>query len=216
MKNIRTLQILVYIVFALLLLQNVAGDIYQGAVDGFNQQYSDKGARETATRVLPHVALDGSSFTGGKDTVLQAGNAYSVQNINVSADVTYDTKLVKTPWWFEWALAALVIFVAVLLFRMAYNINKVLGMIYKGNMFHADCYVLLRNTAALMLMFTLADYAYERFSYVQHTYIVLPPLKALDTASFNFGALLLAIFIFIIAEVFKRGSDLKEEQDLTI
>jgi hypothetical protein len=42
------------------------------------------------------------------------------------------------------------------------------------------------------------------------------PLKIINTSAYNFSIALLAIFIFIIAEVFKQGGKLKEQQDLTI
>jgi len=215
MKRINELQILVYIVFTLLVIQNVLPAAYDGFVDGFKSGGSSvKG--QHATRLLSGVALDALAFTGKKDTVLQAGKDYSVQNLQVFADVRYNPDLVETPWWFTVADIVLAFFIAYLLFRVARNINKVIVVIYKGDMFDGTCHTLLNSAGKLLLLYTLADYAFERLNYIEQTYIVLPPLKAINTASFNFGALLLAIFVFIVAEVFKQGGRLKQEQDLTI
>jgi hypothetical protein len=210
MKRINELQILVYIVFTLMVIQNVLPAVYAGFIDGFKNGVGTVNGKN-ATRLLSDVALDAASFTGTKDTVLQAGKDYSVQNIQVFADVRYNPDLVKTPWWYTVIDVVLVFFTVYLLYRIARNINKIIVSIYKGDMFDGTCRELLQSTGKLLLMYTVADYAFERLSYIEQTYIVLPPLKAISTASFNFGAVLLAIFVFIIAEVFKQGSRLKEE-----
>ncbi|TSD66945.1 DUF2975 domain-containing protein [Inquilinus sp. KBS0705] len=216
MKRIRLLQILVYVVFALLVLKDIAPDAYRGAIDGWNDGYRSMDATPHHSRLLSHVALDGASFTGKKDTVLKAGTDYSVQNISVVGDVRLNPDVVNTPWWFDVVMVALAIFILILLIRIVRNINKVLVIIYKGTMFNEACSIVLRDVGIALVLYSIANYAFERLNYIEKTYLVLPPLKAIDTSTFDLGAVLMAIFVFIIAEVFKQGSRLKEEQDLTI
>ncbi|MDB5285420.1 MAG: hypothetical protein JWR05_369, partial [Mucilaginibacter sp.] len=60
------------------------------------------------------------------------------------------------------------------------------------------------------------DYAYQWLSFAEQSMLIQLPLKVINTSAYNFSIALLAIFIFIIAEVFKQGGKLKEQQDLTI
>jgi hypothetical protein len=99
---------------------------------------------------------------------------------------------------------------------MAKTINKIIIMIYKGTTFSDLCINYIRKTGMLMLMYSLADYAWQWLEYAEQTMLIRSPLKVVNTSAFNFEILLTAIFIFIIAEAFKQGGILKAEQELTI
>jgi hypothetical protein len=62
----------------------------------------------------------------------------------------------------------------------------------------------------------LADYAGQQVSYQVLIAKLHVPLKIINTSAFNFGTLVFAILVFILAEAFKQGARLKEEQELTI
>jgi hypothetical protein len=214
MKKIRSLQILVYIVFGLIVLQNAGVAIYEGAKEGFtdaiNDEYASKGM------LIPYVTLDKSLFLNNADTSLISGNKYTIQNIHLGADIRINKDFIKTPWWFKIVKVVLVLVNVWLLFLIAKTINKVLVMIYKETMFNEPCINLIKEAGVFMLAFSGVDYAYQWLSFAEQSMLIQLPLKVINTSAYNFSIALLAIFIFIIAEVFKQGSKLKEQQDLTI
>jgi hypothetical protein len=217
MKKIRSLQILVYIVFGLIVLQNAGVAFYEGVKEGFtdaiNDEYASKGM------LIPYVTLDKSLFLNNADTTLISGNKYTIQNIHLGADIRINKDFIKTPWWFKIVKVVLVLINVCnvwLLFSIAKTINKVLVMIYKETMFDEPCINLIRKAGAFMLAFSGVDYAYQWLSFAEQSMLIQLPLKVINTSAYNFSIALLAIFIFIIAEVFKQGGKLKEQQDLTI
>ena len=216
MKKIRSLQILVYVVFGLLILQNSARDAYKGFMDGANWEYDRNGDRIKENKHLPYVYLDGSLFTHKTDTTVRIGSAYTLENINIISDIKVSQDIIKVPWWFDIIKILLVAFIVLLLFKMAKTVNKIIIMIYKGTTFNELCINHIRKTGMLMLMYSLADYAWQRLEYAEQTMLIRSPLKVVNTSAFNFEILLIAIFIFIIAEAFKQGGILKAEQELTI
>jgi hypothetical protein len=214
MKKIRSLQILVYIVFGLIVLQNAGVAIYEGAKEGFtdaiNDEYASKGM------LIPYVTLDKSLFLNNADTSLISGNKYTIQNIHLGADIRINKDFIKTPWWFKIVKVVLVLVNVWLLILIAKTINKVLVMIYKETMFNEPCINLIKEAGVFMLAFSGVDYAYQWLSFAEQSMLIQLPLKVINTSAYNFSIALLAIFIFIIAEVFKQGGKLKEQQDLTI
>jgi hypothetical protein len=218
MKQIRTLQILVYIVFVLLLIQNLAGSIYTGAIDGWNAAGSTIDGKSVAHgRLLPGVVLDNKLVTNNATGELKAGKNYTLSNINVSADIRLEKPQEnETPFWFDLIKFVIVALECGVLFKIVRSINDVIKLIAQNEMFSEKCIGLVRTTGTFILAFPSLDYAFEWISYFEHKLILGGKLNVVNTASFSFEILLLAIFVFIIAEAFKQGAKLKEQQDLTI
>jgi hypothetical protein len=107
MKKIRSLQILVYIVFGLIVLQNAGVAIYEGVKEGFtdaiNDEYTSKGM------LISYVTLDKSLYLNNADTSLISGNKYTIQNIHLGADVRINKDFIETPWWFKIVKVVLVL-----------------------------------------------------------------------------------------------------------
>jgi hypothetical protein len=213
MEKIRSLQILVYIVFGLFVLQNAGVAFYEGAKEGFTEEFNITNGQDVSKGTLiSYVTLDKSLFLNNADTALISGNKYTI----LGADVRVNNDFIETPWWFEIVKVVLAVVNVWLLFLIAKTINKVLVMIYQETMFDEPCINLIRKAGAFMLAFSSVDYAYQWLSFAEQSMLIQPPLKVINTSAYNFSIALLAIFIFIIAEVFKQGSKLKEQQDLTI
>jgi hypothetical protein len=217
MKTIRTLQILVYVVFGLFLLQNILPGAHKGFMEGANWEYNRMNGKELEEiKLLPSVFIDGNLITHQTGNVLKAGTHYTFNNVNIISDVQVNNKLIQTPWWFELIKFLLAVVNVWLLFLIARTINKILVMIYKETMFDEPCINLIRKAGVFMLAFSSVDYAFQWLSFAEQYMLIRPPLKVINTSAYNFSIALLAIFIFIIAEVFKQGRKLKEQQDLTI
>jgi hypothetical protein len=217
MKQIRTLQILVYILFGFYLLQNLGADMYKGFTEGYNDGYSKvNGKPADKGTIVPNVTLDENVFLNKTNSSLFLNGKYTIENLSLSADVRIKDDSTYPPLWFTLLYAALMITYLYVFFLIANAINKVLVMIYKGSMFDYACIKLLRKAGMLLLIFSLIDYAGQWVSYTEQRMMIMPPLKAVNTSAYDFSITLVAIFIFIIAEAFKQGGKLKEEQELTI
>ncbi|MFA6085188.1 DUF2975 domain-containing protein [Mucilaginibacter sp.] len=217
MKTIRTLQILVYVVFGLFLLQKLLPGVHKGFMEGANWVYDRADGEKTREgKLLPYVFIDGNLLVNKTDNVLKADTDYTFNNVNIISDVCLNNDIIQTPWWFELIKFLLAVVNVWLLFLIARTINKVLVMIYKETMFDESCINLIRKAGAFMLAFSSMDYAFQWLSFAEQWMLIRPPLKVINTSSYNFSIALLAIFIFIIAEAFKQGRKLKEQQDLTI
>lgn len=208
------LQILVYIVFGLFVVQNMLPGAHKGFMEGANWEYNRMNGKEI--KLLPSVFIDGNLLVHQTGSVLKAGSDYTFNNVNIVSDVRVNNNVIQTPWWFELIKFLLVAVNVWLLFLIAKTINKVLVMIYKETMFDEQCVNLIKKNGTFMLAFSSVDYAYQWLNFAEQSMLIQLPLKVINTSAYNFSIALLAIFIFIIAEVFKQGSKLKEQQDLTI
>jgi len=218
MKKIRLLQILVYVVFALLLLQNVAGAMYEGAIEGYNAvDYTSNGKKIAQGQLLPAVILDNKLVTQNAGEKLQFNANYTLSNINVLADVRINNPAVKdAPWWFDVAKIIFVVLTCFVLYKIASIINTIIKSIYDNTMFDEYCIKLISATGGYIVAYSILDYAYQWLNYAEAKMLLVGPLQVVNATAFSFEALLLAIFVFIIAEAFKQGAKLKEEQNLTI
>ena len=217
MKTIRTLQILVYVVFGLFLLQNILPGACKGFMEGANWEYNRMNGKELAEiKLLPSVFIDGNLITHQTGNVLKAGTDYTFNNVNIISDVRVNNKLIQTPWWFELIKFALALFAVIVFFKIAKTINKIILLIYKGTTFDEFCINQIRKTGVLILIYSFTDYAWQWLEYTEQRMLIHSPLKVINTATFSFEILLTSIFVFIIAEAFKQGRELKEQQDLTI
>ena len=215
MKKIKTLQILVYITFALYFLQNFGSDIYNGAKDGFNDSISVD-AHGPFLGPAIFTVLKGNLIPGINADSLRVGHNYLLRNISVLADIQVSNTNLQAPVWVKIFKVLAALLTAVLIGYIAFFINKVMLSIYKGTMFQKPCIKLIRKIGAYTLLYAIADYVFQWMDFLKATALLRPPLIVIDTVSFSFGTALFAIFIFILAEVFKQGGKLKEEQELTI
>lgn len=219
MKKIRTLQILVYITFALFFLQNYAPSLYRGFIDGFADSINNSNG-ELNNHAPSGPALDavlqGNIIPGTKNDTLRVGKDYLLRDINVTADILVVDAGAKTPEWLKVCRVVLVILIVRMLLYMASFSNRVIIDIYKGRMFEPQCIMLIRKIGIRMIIYAVADFAYQWTDYLKQTLLIHAPLKVINTITFDFGLLLSAILVFILAEAFKQGGKLKEEQELTI
>ena len=218
MKQIRTLQILVYIVFVLLLIQNMAGSIYTGAVDGWNAVGRTVDGKDVKQgRLLPDVLLDSKLVTNNNSGEFKVCENYTLSDINVLADIRLEKpEENQTPFWFDLIKFVIVGFECGVLIKIVRSINDVIKLISQNELFSEQCIGLVRTTGIFILAFPFLDYAFEWISYFERKLLLGDKLTVVNKASFSFEILLLAIFAFIIAEAFKQGSKIKQEQDLTI
>jgi hypothetical protein len=215
MKKVRVLQILVYIVFGLFIFQNMAAGAWQGFKDGYNEVGGTNPAGDFHGPPLL-ATIDGGFIapkTGGE---LKIGDNYTLKNIIVNADISINHNNIATPWLLTIIKISLMILIVVIMIRVAYTINKVIVKIVEGVMFEAGCIKLIKNTGIMLLLYTLADYAWQQADYHLLISQLNASLKIINTSRFDFAALMFAILVFIIAEAFKQAARLKEEQALTI
>jgi hypothetical protein len=215
MKKVRALQILVYIVFGLFVFQNIAADVWQGFKDGWND---GMGTTSGVKRYGPtlQATIDGSFISQKNNGEMKIGENYTLKNIIIDSDIVVNNDNISASWLLNAIDIGLVLVITVIAIRIAYLINKVIANIVEGTLFEPRCIKLIKNTGILLLLFTLADYAGQQVSYQVLIAKLHVPLKIINTSAFNFGTLVFAILVFILAEAFKQGARLKEEQELTI
>jgi hypothetical protein len=215
MKKIRSLQIMVYIVFGALLLKGFIA----GGLDAFKEGYGDvKNISDSNFRqseAMPAV-IDGSILTHNDDGKLKINDKYLLENVNITADLRVNSDKVATPYvltGLKWVFS-FVLFIVVI--KVAININRVIRQIADGTMFNRDCIKLISNIGMLLLLFSLVDFAQQQLAYYEQFLLTQGGLKVVNISTFDFGSLIIAILVFIIAEAFKQGAKLKEEQALII
>ncbi|WP_374949115.1 DUF2975 domain-containing protein [Mucilaginibacter sp.] len=218
MKKIRSLQILVYIVFGLLFIQNIAGAVYHGAIEGWNSAGTDISDTSSAYgQLLPDVVLNHQLVTNSPSETLKVGDDYTLSSINVTADVrVHKPAQNSTPFWFDLIKFAVVALECLVIIKIVRSINQFIELLAKNEMFSEQCIALIRTTGIFVLAFPVLDYVFDWLNYFEQKMLLSSKLHVVNSATFGFEILLLAIFIFIIAEAFKQGAKLKEQQDLTI
>lgn len=215
MKKVRALQILVYIVFALFVFQNIAADAWQGFKDGFNEGMQMPDGAKSYGPTL-QATIDGSFISQKSNGEMKIGEDYTLKNIFISSDIVVNNDSISAGWPLKVIEIALILLITIIVIRIAYLINKVIINIVNGALFEPECIKLIKNTGVLLLLFTLVDYAGQQVSYQVLMAKLHLPLKIVNTSQFNFGTLVFAILVFILSEAFKQGARLKEEQALTI
>lgn len=209
MKKIKALQFLVYVAFGLFVLL----PIIQAVGDKNDGNYIHY-ARKPHTQTML-VTLNGNFIANQPDGRLQVNADYTLQNTRVKATVLVN-KQVRVPLWLSGIIFILAVTLLAIVWFIALSINKIIVRIAGGTTFDEACINLIRKTASLLLMHALVDYAYQRMVYLKESLLIHPPLTIVNTSTFSFPVLICAILVFIIAEAFKQGSRLKEEQELTI
>jgi hypothetical protein len=215
MKKVRALQILVYIVFGLFVFQNMATDMWQGFKDGYND---GMGTTDGTKRYGPtlQATIDGGFISQKNNGEMKIGDDYTLKNIIINSDIVVNNDNISAAWSLNMIEIGLVLITTVIVIRIAYLINKVIVNIVEGTLFEPQCIKRIKATGMLLLVFTLTDYIGQQVSYQVLIDKLHVPLKIINTSTFNFGTLVFAILVFILAEAFKQGARLKEEQALTI
>ena len=211
MKKIRKLQILVYIILGLLIIQNGAADAVRGFKDGLE---SDDTSPLSGPALSTVIEGDFMTHTTGNE--LKLGNDYVLQNISIYSDV----KLKKGKRYDHLAVTVLTILLEIALLciivKIVVTIDKIIIDIAGGTMFEPDCIKLITTGGVWIALYSLIDYISQLAHYYEQKVLIHLPMKVMNTSSYSFGILICAILMFILAEAFKQGAKLKEEQALTI
>ena len=216
MKKVKLLQITVYIAFGLFFLQDSAVGFMEGFKEGWNSVYDDSKTHIVATTVIPAAELDGRLLENYKNGVFPLNGNYSLERVSIIANVRVRDTSVLAPWWLGAINCIMVFGILILLGSTAYMINKIIYHIYTGNIFEKTPVELIRKTGFLLIIYFVADYIYQQVNYFNDSALLNPPVTILNNSSFNFEALICGLLVLIVAEAFKQGAQLKEEQELTI
>lgn len=215
MKKVRALQILVYVVFGLFVFQNMAADVWQGFKDGYNDGSAESSGTARFGPTLK-ATIDGSFISQKDNGEMKMGENYTLKNIIINSDIVVNNDNISAAWPLSALEIGLLLVISVIAIRIAQLINKVIINIVNGALFEPQCIKLIKSTGMLLLLFTLVDYIEQQVSYQVLIAKLHVSLKIINTSSFNLGTLIFAILVFILAEAFKQGARLKEEQALTI
>ncbi|WP_183573915.1 DUF2975 domain-containing protein [Mucilaginibacter sp. X5P1] len=213
MKRVRLLQLAVYIVFAALFFQNAATGLYKGFMDGIRGDVDTSGV---VTSVIPGSAIDPRLIAGAKDGNMKLNNNYSLEDISVNAYVRINAKFINTPSWLS-ALNMILAFACfIILAGIAYIINKIIYSIFEGSIFESKQLKMIWWIGLSLIVYTIVDYAYQQVDFCVSKSLINSPVTILNASAYDFEVLMCGLLVLIIAEAFKQGAQLKEEQELTI
>jgi hypothetical protein len=215
MTKVRSLQILVYIIFGSLFFQGLLSGGWRAFKEGYGDvvNVSDSSFRQSDPI---STVIDGRYLTHNAAGNLKIADKYLFEDVNITASLRVNSDKVSTPYLAtgaKWILSLVLFFI---ICKVAYNVNNVIKKVVDNSMFDWDCVKIIRNIAFLLLIYTLGDFILQQVSYYEQSLLIQAPLKAINTSEFDFGTLMMAILVFIIAEAFKQGARLKEEQSLII
>jgi len=216
MKKIKALQLLVYVTFTLFMLQHVAPAMLHGFKEGYNDGYYAGRHNDKQRGPLVTAILNGDLIKKNFHPDTLTSKNYQFEDVSINANLRLTPIADTTPWWLTIVDVVVVFGIVALLFAVAFTINKIIVKIVDGTMFDDKCVALIKKTASLLLIYALADYAFEQINFFETDRLIPAPFKAINTAEFNFPVLVCAAIIYLIAEAFKQGANLKAEQDLTI
>jgi len=141
---------------------------------------------------------------------------YSLEDVNLSANIRVDHKFINIPWWLFTLVIILAFTCCTILIRIAYIINKVIYSIYEGSIFETKKLQMIWQTGLLLIVFTIVDYGLEQADFYLSKSLINSPVIILRSSAYDFEMLLCGLLVLVIAEAFKQGAQLKEEQELTI
>lgn len=213
MKKVRLLQVAVYIVFAALFFQNAAPGLYKGFMDGISGDVDKVGG---ITSVIPGATIDPHLIVGARDGNRRLNADYSLEDISVSANVRVNAKYINTPAWLS-ALDIILAFACfIVLGGVAYIINKVIYSIYEGSIFESRRLKMISRIGLLLIVYTIVNYCFQQTDFYISKSLINSPVTILNASAYDFEVLICGLLVLIIAEAFKQGAQLKEEQELTI
>lgn len=213
MKKLKALQFLVYLVFALLIVHDVLPGFTRGLIDGFTDGRNEANGQPSSSQLLP-ATLYGDVITQ-KNSTLKIDNNYTLQNIYLDTDVrlSTDAQANKSLTVISTILTS---GIAIVFILIAININKTVVSIVNGQAFGEKCIRYIRRIGSYLLIYAIADVILQRINIAILRDVIHGSLHVYNTTSFNFQVIICAILIFIAAEAFKYGAQLKAEQELTI
>jgi hypothetical protein len=216
MEKVRLLQIAVYIVFTALFFQNAAAGFYKGFKEGFSNGVEDNTKPGGMITVIPAAVIDARLLHGDIDGKMLLNNNYKLEDIGINADIRVNSKLANPPWWLSAFDVALVVGNFLILLRLSIIMSVIIFNIYTYSIFNKKAVGLIRQTGFLLIIYSIADYLFQQETFLKSKYLVNPPVTILNTSDFNFELLMCGLLVLIVAEAFKQGVQLKEEQELTI
>ena len=98
------------------------------------------------------------------------------------------------------------------------QILKLIGRVEEGNFFQAENTRIIRTIGAVFFAYWILEWLGNAAVIIFLSGYLNSSTVILDKSGFfpDFGGLTVPLLFFVIAEIFKFGTTLKEEQDLTI
>lgn len=215
MRTIKALQLLIYVAFFMLIIQKIVPGFIQGFKDGYNDGFNQAhGLKQTGPKVP--VLIRGDYLLHTTDGKLKVDSNYTLQDILIDANMTTGDKTTPSFGMLDILKLILVFGIIVTLALTAWTINKAIISIAKGEVFTAYGVRIVRRIGQLLLIYIIADVIYQRINYQQVKALIHEPLHLINPVEFNYQLLIGAILAYILAEAFKQGKRLKEEQEYTI
>jgi hypothetical protein len=215
MKKVQLLQVAVFIVFAALFLQEATPGLYKSFQEGLKDGMAYKSKPETETMLIPSVVV-GGDLIKAKDAKLSVNKNYALEDISINADLRVNADLLNAPWWLIVLHVILVWTILFLLVRLSLTMNNIIFNIYTGAIFNKKSVSQILQVGLLLIVYSIIDYGYQLEEFFKSKCLVNAPLTILNTSAFNFELLLAGLLALIVAEAFKQGALLKEEQELTV
>jgi hypothetical protein len=215
MTKVRSLQILVYIIFGSLFFQGLVTGGWKAFKEGYGDVVNTSDSSFRNSEPIG-IVIDGRYLTHNAAGNLKIADKYLFEDVNITANLRVNGDKVDTPYLVTGANWILTLVLFFIICKVAYNVNSVIKKVVDNSMFDWNCVKLIRNIGFLLLTYTLGDFIRQQISYYEQSLIIQAPLKVINTSEFDFGTLMMAVLVFIIAEAFKQGARLKEEQSLII
>ena len=222
MKKVRFLQATVWLVFAVLLAFIVVVPFYKGYIKDSSGSNGSTTKPEINLSVLPGAVLDARSIDNTrsidniKDQKLRINDNYQLENISIHADIKVNTQSIKTPWWLSIYDLLIAIVMFLLLLRLSVILTAIIFNIYSYSIFNKGTVSQFRQIGLLLIIYTGVDYISQQEIFLKSKYLINSPLTIINTSSYDSVVLLCSLLVFIVAEAFKQGAQLQEQQELTI
>ena len=132
-------------------------------------------------------------------------------------DATSDIHFIDTPKFVVRHVGLLLILIVSWLIFEVFTFRKFINNFYNGNIFTFDNIALLKWIAYGLLGFWLFSIVYFRiiFHFLAKNLVFENVMISDDLPNYS-GVLLTSLFIWMLAHIFKKGLDLKQENELTI
>ena len=228
MKKVRFLQATVWLVFAVLLAFIVVVPFYKGYIKDSSGSNESNTKPEINMSLLPGAVLDARSIDNMrsidntrsidnfKDEEMRINDNYQLENISIHADIKVNTQSIKTPWWLSIYDLLIAIVMFLLLLRLSVILTAIIFNIYSYSIFNKGTVSQFRQIGLLLIIYSGVDYISQQEIFLKSKYLINSPLTIINTSSYDSVLFLCSLLVFIVAEAFKQGAQLQEQQELTI
>jgi len=222
MKKVRFLQATVWLVFAVLLAFIVVVPFYKGYIKDSSGSNESNTKPEINMSLLPGAVLDVRSIDNMrsidnfKDEEMRINDNYQLENISIHADIKVNTQSIKTPWWLSIYDLLIAIVMFLLLLRLSVILTAIIFNIYSYSIFNKGTVSQFRQIGLLLIIYSGVDYISQQEIFLKSKYLINSPLTIINTSSYDSVLFLCSLLVFIVAEAFKQGAQLQEQQELTI